>query len=47
MLSISMRPIIAALVAIAVLCAVDGAFNDGKFTGVFRQMISSLSGGRI
>jgi hypothetical protein len=35
---------IAALIAIAILCAVDGEFNNGKVTQVVEQMISSMIG---
>jgi hypothetical protein len=35
---------IAALIAIVILWAVDGEFNDGKVTRVVEQMISSIIG---
>jgi hypothetical protein len=42
-----MKPIIAALVAIAVLWTLDIELNNGKYTRGARQMISSATGGRI
>jgi hypothetical protein len=42
-----MRPILAALVAITILWVLDSTLNDGKYTVAARQMISSITGGRI
>jgi hypothetical protein len=42
-----MRFIIAALVAIAVLWAMDVELNNGKYTSAARQLISSMTGYRI
>jgi hypothetical protein len=42
-----MRPVITALVAIVILWVLDHELNDGRYTMAARQMISSISGGRI
>jgi hypothetical protein len=42
-----MRSIIAALVALAALWALDAELNNGKYTSAARQMISSMTGGRV
>jgi hypothetical protein len=42
-----MKPIITALVAIAILWALDSELNGGRYTVAARQMISSITGGRI
>jgi hypothetical protein len=42
-----MRPILTALVAIVILWVLDHELNDGRYTTAARQMISSITGGRI
>jgi hypothetical protein len=42
-----MRPILTALVAIVILWVLDHELNDGRYTVAARQMISSMTGGRI
>jgi hypothetical protein len=42
-----MRPILTALVAIVILWVLDHELNDGRYTMAARQMISSMTGGRI
>jgi hypothetical protein len=44
---LGMRPVITALVAIVILWVLDHELNDGRYTMAARQMISSISGGRI
>jgi hypothetical protein len=46
-LLLGMRPILTALVAIIILWVLDHELNDGRYTVAARQMISSITGGRI
>jgi hypothetical protein len=42
-----MKSVIATLIAVAILWALDNALNDGRYTEVVRQAISSLVGVRV